>query len=67
MNYQDKGFQEQLLEFGSRKQIIDWLTWNDPNGCFSDKDAEAEGWEPMNRQQAAETMRRCLGGEYSNE
>lgn len=25
-----------FLSYASREEIIDWLTWNDPNGVYSD-------------------------------
>lgn len=31
----------------TRDQGIAWLLWNDPDGCYSDADARAEGWPPM--------------------
>lgn len=30
-----------------REDLIAWLRWNDPNGSFTDEDAEAEGWKPL--------------------
>ena len=26
-----------------RQELIDWLEWNDPNGCYSDEDCDLEG------------------------
>lgn len=47
---------------GSREEIIRWLTWNDPNGVWSDDDSAAEGWRPMDLEQARASMREVLGG-----
>ena len=31
----------------TREQLIDWLCWDDRNGCYSDEDCIAEWGEPM--------------------
>ena len=31
----------------TRDALIAWLTWNDPNGIYTDRDNEAEGYPPM--------------------
>lgn len=36
----------------SRESLIEWLCWNDRNGVYSDKDSEAEGLEPLNKDEA---------------
>lgn len=33
----------------TRDALIAWLTWNDPNGIYTDSDGEAEGYPPMTR------------------
>lgn len=30
-----------------RDDLMAWLRWNDPNGSFTDEDAEAEDMEPL--------------------
>lgn len=39
--------ERQRLMGWPREDLIDWLRWADPNGSFTDEDAEAEGWEPL--------------------
>lgn len=31
----------------TRQQLIDWLTNNDVNGCYSDEDMVTEGMRPL--------------------
>jgi hypothetical protein len=50
-------YQLRLLQEGTREQIIEWLQWNDPNGCYSDHDAEAECGGPLTLEQAKKIMR----------
>jgi hypothetical protein len=33
-----------ILATGSRAAVIDWLTWNDSNGIYSDADCISEGY-----------------------
>jgi neutral trehalase len=40
----------------TRDQGIAWLLWNDPNGCYSDADARAEGWPPMTYDDVIEAL-----------
>jgi|GEM_PF-190218 len=35
-----------------RKELVGWLTWNDPNGIFSDLEAKANDLTPLNKYQA---------------
>ncbi|KKX47451.1 hypothetical protein L950_0226425 [Sphingobacterium sp. IITKGP-BTPF85] len=35
-----------------RKELVAWLTWNDPNGIFSDEEAKANDRTPLNKYQA---------------
>ncbi|MCE9555406.1 MAG: hypothetical protein K8T91_18810 [Planctomycetes bacterium] len=58
LKYQLIYFQWQLLRDGSRDEIIEWLCWNDPNGCYTDKDSSAEGYPPLTRERAQAIMRR---------
>lgn len=37
-----------------RQWLINWLAFNDPNGCYTDADMIAEGFEPMTLEQARE-------------
>lgn len=52
--------QRDLLERGTRRDLIGWLEWNDPNGCYSDADCEAEGMDPLELDTLREIMRRQL-------
>lgn len=52
--------QRWLLERGTRRQIIDWLVWNDPNGIYTDRDSQAEGYPPLTIAAARAAMRRAL-------
>jgi len=31
------------LESKTRGELISWLCWNDPNGCYTDEECDAEG------------------------
>lgn len=35
-------FLRDLLNNGTREQILEWLAWNDANGCYTDADCYAE-------------------------
>jgi hypothetical protein len=36
-----------LSTHSTREHLIQWLVWNDGNGCYTDDDARAEGHEPL--------------------
>lgn len=38
------------LNSQSRESLIEWLVWNDSNGCYSDKDSIDEGYEPLTKE-----------------
>jgi hypothetical protein len=38
----------------TREELIKWLCRNDPNGEYSDEDAEGNGWPPLTWQEAYE-------------
>ena len=40
-------FPKTLDTKSTREEVIAWLCGNDRNGCYSDEDMVAEGWEPM--------------------
>ena len=44
--YRRSGLILDILQ-ASREFCIQWLASNDRNGCYTDDDMEAEGWEPM--------------------
>lgn len=49
-----------MLRVMCRNELIIWLTWNDPNGCFADAEATAEGFEPLTREEALELALDCF-------
>ena len=51
-----------ILENGTRNDVINWLCWNDRNGCYRDDDAIAEGQDPLTLEQAREIMRGQIDG-----
>ena len=53
-NPRSADFHYYLLKQGTREQIIEWLIWNDSDGCFSDEDALAEGLAPLTYEEARE-------------
>ena len=58
--YHDPFMQLDILENGSRDDIIDWLVWDDSNGCYTDEDNELEGFDPLTLDQAREIMARQI-------
>jgi hypothetical protein len=38
----------------TREELIAWLCRNDPNGEYSDEDAEGNGWPPLTWEEAYE-------------
>lgn len=56
-----------LLRDGTREDLIRWLQWNDPNGIYSDRDAQAEGMDVLTYAQARglveEAMREMQAGD----
>ena len=58
----DSFVQLDILENGTRNDVINWLCWNDRNGCYRDDDAIAEGYDPLTLEQAREIMRGQIDG-----
>ncbi|KAE8546188.1 hypothetical protein [Marinobacter nauticus] len=52
-----------ILTNGTRQQVIDWLTWNDHNGVYTDEDCINEGLPVLTLEQAREIMRNQLESE----
>lgn len=44
----------------SREEIIDWLSWNDPNGVYHDEQSIAELGRPVTKPEAEEIMLRQI-------
>jgi len=38
------------------EDLISWLKWNDPNGSYSDEEAESEGMDPLGLEDAVELV-----------
>ena len=49
-----------ILNEGSREEIISWLVWNDPNGCYTDSDSISEDKVPLTFEEAQQIMRNFL-------
>lgn len=47
----------------TREQLIDWLVWNDGNGCYSDQDSESEGLMPLTLESARLLVVKAINGE----
>jgi hypothetical protein len=60
LEYHDPDFQNQLLRYGTREELIAWLCWNDPNGIYSDDDSIAEERLPLELDQAREIIRKQI-------
>lgn len=52
--------QADILNNGTREQVIAWLQWNDANGVYTDEASEAEGLEPLTLDDARNYMREQL-------
>ena len=61
VHYHSTAYQLQLLHEGLRDQIIEWLIWNDPNGCYSDEDGLAEGYGPLTLDAARVLLCQIIG------
>ena len=46
---------EEVLKM-NRETLIKVLKWNDPNGIYSDEDSEAEGLDPITKEEAIEII-----------
>ena len=57
----DPEFQRGIIRDGTREEIINWLCWNDPNGCYSDEDSRAEGYPLLSLEQAKQIMTEQIG------
>ena len=45
-----------------RADCIEWLEWNDPNGCYSDLACRREGFPRLTRAEARELILSQLAG-----
>lgn len=48
----EKAYIDDLLENGSREELINWLDMDDPNGVWTDADSEMEGMDPITLDEA---------------
>jgi len=60
LEYQDRAFQRQLLERGTRDELIAWLCWNDPDGIYTDRDSLLEDRPQLTLAEARQLLRRQL-------
>jgi len=58
--YYDDFMQLHILDNGTRYDIIDWLVWNDADGCYTDADCESEGIDPLTLDDARTIMRNAI-------
>ena len=56
----DPEHQQRLLREGTRTELIDWLSWNDPNGVWTDEDSASEGKAPLTVADAREWMAKAV-------
>ena len=56
LHYHDPFFQRELLNTGTRAELIDWLCWNDPNGTYTDQDSVAADCAPLALAEARRIM-----------
>jgi hypothetical protein len=54
--YQDPVIQQAILSHGTRDEVIQWLTWNDRNGTYTDADSNVESIPPLTLETAREVM-----------
>lgn len=40
----------------TRRALLDWLKWNDPNGSYSDEDQIRDGYDPLTRDELHELV-----------
>lgn len=43
-----------------RQNILNWLSWNDKNGIYQDKEAKQEGYKPMTKKEALDVITRIV-------
>jgi len=51
----------------TRQQLLEWLEWNDRNGCYSDEECRLEGFKPWTRAEALEMVLDWLNKEAPGE
>jgi len=55
--FHDSFMQLHILEHGTRADVIEWLCWNDPDGCYTDADNDLEQLPHLTLEQARDIMR----------
>ena len=58
--YPDRGFQRELIRNGTRDQIIQWLSWFDPNGTFSPDRFQGAEADRLTLDQARDIMKQTV-------
>lgn len=52
--------QQSILASNDRDRLIAWLQWNDPNGCYSDDDSDAEDLPRLSAEELKVAMKKQL-------
>ena len=52
--------QKSIFASNNRDMIIAWLQWNDPNGCYSDDDSDAEDLPRLSISELKAAMKKQL-------
>lgn len=55
-----RAYAPRLNAFSDREDLIGWMVCNDGNGCFTDEDSIAEGWDPMTIEDAWSLLQTIL-------
>jgi hypothetical protein len=57
LEFHDPQFQQALLRTGTRDQLIAWLRWNDPHGCYTDRGLSLEDRSTLTLDEARALLR----------
>ena len=60
IEYHDPDFQRRVLRNGTREDLINWLSWNDPNGIWTDHDSIVEDKSPLTLDDARQWMSKAI-------
>jgi hypothetical protein len=56
-----------VIQNWSREQLIDWLSWNDRNGVYTDKESLKEFGNVMSKEEGIEIMFRQITSDRTND
>lgn len=48
---------EPVVDISSRESLIEWLVWNDRNGCYRDDECIAELGRPLTTEELTEAYK----------